>query len=105
MRRLWALMRKESLQIVRDPSAILIAFILPVILLFIFGYGVNLDTNRVRVGLVLEEYTAQTNAFAATLHGSKFLAVTQGQDRRVIRRIFPADSLTLPSKCYMLKEI
>lgn len=29
----------------------------------------------------------------------------QGQDRRVIRRIFPADSLTLPSKCYMLKEI
>lgn len=93
MRRLWALIRKESLQIVRDPSAILIAFILPVILLFIFGYGVNLDTNRVRIGLVLEEYTAETNALAATLRGSKFLAVTQGQDRREMQHAVTSGAL------------
>ena len=93
MRRLWALIRKETLQIVRDPSAILIAFILPIILLFIFGYGVNLDTNRVRVGLVLEEYTAQTNSFAAALRGSKFLAVTQGQDRREMQAAVTSGAL------------
>ena len=27
----------------RDPSSILIAFVLPLILLFLFGYGVSLD--------------------------------------------------------------
>ena len=32
-RRLWALCRKEGYQIVRDPSSILIAFVLPVLLL------------------------------------------------------------------------
>jgi ABC-2 type transport system permease protein len=53
-RRLAALMKKEALQIVRDPSSILIAFVLPVILLFLFGYGVSLDTTRTRIGLVLE---------------------------------------------------
>jgi ABC-2 type transport system permease protein len=36
-RRLTALCRKESYQIVRDPSSIVIAFALPVILLMIFG--------------------------------------------------------------------
>jgi ABC-2 type transport system permease protein len=42
-RRLATLMRKESLQVVRDPSSILIAFVLPTVLLFLFGYGVSLD--------------------------------------------------------------
>lgn len=36
MKRLWALVYKEMLQIIRDPSSILIAFVLPFILLFIF---------------------------------------------------------------------
>jgi ABC-2 type transport system permease protein len=53
MRRLAALVRKEYLQILRDPSSILIALVLPALLLFIFGYGVNLDSNRLRIGLVL----------------------------------------------------
>ena len=35
-RRLKALCYKETLQIFRDPSSILIAFVLPVVLLFIF---------------------------------------------------------------------
>ena len=50
-RRFAALVRKESFQIVRDPSSILIAFVLPLILLFLFGYGVSLDTQQTRVGL------------------------------------------------------
>ena len=45
-----ALCRKESFQIVRDPSSILIAFVLPVVLLFIFGYGINLDAAQMRIG-------------------------------------------------------
>ena len=38
----------------RDPSSILIAFVLPLILLFLFGYGVSLDATRTRIGVVLE---------------------------------------------------
>ena len=69
-RRLLALMKKETLQVRRDPSCILIAFVLPVILLFIFGYGLSLDLEGVKVGVVLEDVspTAQSlwNAFEAT---------------------------------------
>ena len=35
------------LQILRDPSSIAIAFLLPVVLLLIFGYGVSLDAEHV----------------------------------------------------------
>jgi len=82
MRRLIALVRKESLQIVRDPSSILIALVLPLILLFIFGYGVNLDSNRLRIGLVLEESTPDSASLATAFTNSRFFDVQVGRDRR-----------------------
>ena len=82
MRRLAALIRKECLQIVRDPSSILIAFVLPLLLLFIFGYGVNLDSNRIRIGLVLEDSSPDIASLATAFTNSRFLSVSVGQDRR-----------------------
>ena len=75
LRRLLALCRKETYQIVRDPSSILIAFVLPVILLFIYGYGINLDTNRIRLGLYSADSGAEAHGFVAALTGSPFLEV------------------------------
>jgi ABC-2 type transport system permease protein len=77
-RRLIALCRKETLQIVRDPSSNLIAFVLPVILLLIFGYGINLDTSAVRVGLVLEDSSLEARQFAASLEGSPYFQILHG---------------------------
>ena len=82
MKRLFALIKKETLQIVRDPSAILIAFVLPLVLLFIFGYGVNLDSNRVKIGLVLEDQTPDIVSLFAAFSNSRFLDVTVGRNRK-----------------------
>ena len=57
LRRLLALMKKETLQVRRDPSCILIAFVLPMILLFIFGYGLSLDAKHVKLAVVMEDHT------------------------------------------------
>ena len=69
-RRLWALCRKESYQIVRDPSSILIAFIMPVVLLFILGYAVNLDSYHVPIGVFIEDQGAVAQDFWQTLLAS-----------------------------------
>ncbi|MBB5577204.1 MULTISPECIES: ABC transporter permease [Rhizobium] len=82
MRRLAALVRKESFQVMRDPSSILIAFVLPIILLFLFGYGVSLDTKLTRVGLVMEETTPLTGDLAASFRASRYFSVVSGRDRR-----------------------
>jgi ABC-2 type transport system permease protein len=71
-RRLTALCRKESYQIVRDPSSIVIAFALPLILLMIFGYGVNLDASRVRIGVLNEDAGPDAALFVASLAASPF---------------------------------
>ena len=81
-RRLVALMRKESLQIIRDPSSILIAFVLPAVLLFLFGYGVSLDTVQTRVGLVIETQTPLTQDLAASFQASRYFDVAIARDRR-----------------------
>jgi len=80
-RRLRALCLKESYQIVRDPSSVLIAFILPVILLFIFGFGVSLDSSRMRIGLVVEDSSADAQAFSDALFASPFIAAVRGHSR------------------------
>jgi len=46
-----ALIKKEFHQIIRDPSSILIAFVLPVVILILYRYGVNLDTVKVTLGI------------------------------------------------------
>ncbi|HBD9374710.1 TPA: ABC transporter permease [Legionella pneumophila] len=82
IRFLKALVIKETLQIIRDPSTILIAFVLPLILLFIFGYGVNLDTDRVKFGLVLESYDSTTISLSQAFNSSRFLDVTNATNRQ-----------------------
>jgi ABC-2 type transport system permease protein len=53
--RVWALIKKERLQIVRDPSSIIIAFVMPAVLLFLFGFGLSLDAKDIRLGIALED--------------------------------------------------
>lgn len=82
LRRLAALVRKETYQVIRDPSSILIAFVLPLILLFLFGYAVSLDATRTRIGLVVEASTPAAQDLAASFRASRYFAVTDGRDRR-----------------------
>ena len=71
--RLRGLIRKEFLQIVRDPSSIAIAFLMPIILLLLFGYGVSLDSEHVPVALVVEKSNADTIDFTSRFEHSKYL--------------------------------
>ena len=70
--RLLGMIHKESLQILRDPSSISIAFVLPVVLLFLFGYGVSLDARLIPVGIVIEQPDATTQSLAGAFERSEF---------------------------------
>ena len=70
IRRLRALITKEFLQISRDPSSILIAFLLPGLLLLIFGYGISLDTRKLAIGVVASDPVADVREFIAGLQNS-----------------------------------
>jgi ABC-2 type transport system permease protein len=83
-RRFAAMLLKESLQVVRDPSSILIAFVLPFVMIFLFGYGVSLDTARVRIGLVVEEDSQPAHSLALSFQQSRwFEVVSRGELARL----------------------
>lgn len=82
--RLLALVKKESLQALRDPSTLLIAFVLPVVLLFLFAYAVSLDIRKVRIGVVVESPGASAQALAAAFAATRYLDVTFAHDRREV---------------------
>ena len=82
--RLLALVYKESLQALRDPSTLLIAFVLPVVLLLLFAYAVSLDAKNVRIGLVLESPGASAQALAAAFAGTDYLDARVARDRREV---------------------
>lgn len=82
MMRLRGLIRKEGLQIVRDPSSIAIAFVLPLILLLLFGYGISLDATHVPIALVVDVPTEQTSSFTASFTQSPYFSPIYFDDIR-----------------------
>ncbi len=85
-RRVRALIVKEVKQITRDPSSLLIAGVLPLVLLFIFGYAVSLDSEHVPIGVVIEQPSAEANDFASAFSGSPYFDVSLGTDARAMER-------------------
>jgi len=71
-RRIWSLVRKETLQMVRDPSSIAIGIVLPVILILLFGYGLSLDVKNVPVAIVLEDPSPEATELASCLQLSPY---------------------------------
>ncbi len=82
VRRVRALIVKEFFQIIRDPSTIMITVFLPLLLIFLYGSGVSLDLDHLRVGLVLEDTSPDAQSFAKSLTDSKYFDVQIVRDKR-----------------------
>jgi ABC-2 type transport system permease protein len=75
IRRVLAMTRKETWQILRDPSAIAIGVILPLVMLILFGYGLSFDIKNLPVAVVVEQPSKDTSSVVSALRLSRYLAV------------------------------
>ena len=83
---LTALIKKEFFQIVRDPSSILIAFVLPLMLLLIYMYGVNMDTVRVAIGIKNDDPAVEIQTLVKSFNQSKFVNSYSYDDKDLMYR-------------------
>jgi ABC-2 type transport system permease protein len=83
--RLMALSRKETAQMLRDPSTVLVAFVLPVVLLLLFATAVSLDVKRLPVGVVLETDAPVAQELAAAFTSASTLKVIPMRNRHEAR--------------------
>ena len=88
-RRVGALIRKESRQVLRDPSSFAIGVVLPLMLILLFGYAMSLDVKNVPIAVVLENPSSQASEIAASFQMSSYFQT------RVTRSMAEAQELML----------
>lgn len=74
LRRVAALVRKETYQLFRDPSSIAIGLFMPAMLILLFGYALSLDVKNVPVAVVLEVPSPTSTELAADFLLSPYFA-------------------------------
>ena len=75
--RLWAISRKEWLQIRRDARSLYLAFVLPLILLVLFGYAISFDIRDIRMAVLDQSGTAQSRALVEAFESSGYFTVVE----------------------------
>ncbi len=109
--RLAGFLKKETIQILRDPSSLLLGIVMPVVLLFIFGYGVSLDPKNVPVAMVLQDSGPEARELAARFELSPYFkpqtvySVAEAKemvDSGEVDGILIADSGSTPSATHVL---
>lgn len=68
--RFWAIVKKEIIQLKRDRPSLAIALVMPILLLFLFGYAVNTDIDQIATAVWDQSRSADSrelvNKFALT---------------------------------------
>ena len=77
--RLFALLRKESIEIMRDRMTLRIIIAIPIMQLFLFGYAINSDPKHLPAGLLSIDESKYTRTIAASLVNSGYY------DIRIVR--------------------
>jgi pyoluteorin transport system permease protein len=91
-RRIAALTRKESRQILRDPSSIAIGIVFPLMLILLFGYGMSLDVTKVSVAVLDNDGSADSAALVGAFRLSPYFVLT------TVRSLTRATTLVLDRK-------
>jgi len=75
-RRLLAIARKEVRQLSRDTRSLLLAFLLPVLLLILFGYAISWDVRDVRTGVLDQDRSAAGRELLDAFRASGYFSIT-----------------------------
>ncbi len=89
LRRLKAVAKKEFLHVLRDPRSLMMGIGMPIMLLFLFGYALTLDVDRVPLAVWDRSQTVQSREFISRFTGSRYfdLRINTDNYRRIEQAI------------------
>jgi ABC-2 type transport system permease protein len=73
--RLFALLRKETIQVRRDAMTLRIIIAIPIMQLFLFGYAINSDPKNLPTGLLSSDHSKYERTIVAALKNSGYYNV------------------------------
>jgi ABC-2 type transport system permease protein len=77
LRRILAVMRKEVIQVWRDPFSLLIIIAMPLIQLIIYGYGVNLDVKHIPLCVYDRDTTQDSQDFLKRFQATDYFSIAR----------------------------
>jgi ABC-2 type transport system permease protein len=72
MNRTFAIAKKESIHIMRDTRSLLILFFMPVVMVFLYGYAINMDVKSIPLGIWDADHTPESRALVANFVHSEY---------------------------------
>ncbi|WP_318556771.1 ABC transporter permease [Geobacter anodireducens] len=79
--RVRAIAKKELIQVLRDPLSLAMAFLMPVILLLIFGYAITMDVNNLRTVVYDMDRSSFSRELVAQFRESGYFTVIESVER------------------------
>lgn len=73
--RLGSLIRKEFLQIVRDPRTLVLTFIFPIVMLFLLGYAATNDVKNISLAVYDQDNTAYSRALQDSFRAADYFRI------------------------------
>ena len=70
LRRLKAIAKKEFLHVLRDPRSLMMGIGMPMLLLFLFGYALTMDVDRVPLAVWDQSQSVESREFISRFSGS-----------------------------------
>ncbi|MBI2354212.1 MAG: ABC transporter permease [Deltaproteobacteria bacterium] len=94
-RRLKAVAKKEFLHVLRDPRSLMMGIGIPMLLLFLFGFALTLDVDRVPLVVWDQCESAQSRDFISRFSGSRYfdLRIRSDNYRRIEQAIDRREAL------------
>lgn len=79
--RVRAVMRKEFIHILRDIRTLAVVIVLPVLMLILYGYAINLDVRHLRTAVLDEDKTSASREFIRSLQHNEYFDIAQYLDK------------------------
>lgn len=81
MRRLVAMARKEAMQLRRDSRSLALAFVLPLVMLLVFGFAITTDVENIQTAVLDRDQTAESRMLVEAFARSGYFTVAERPDR------------------------
>ncbi len=75
--RIWPIMKKEFIEVWRDPRSLGFILIMPVLMLFLYGYGISSDVKRVPMVVYDRDGTPPAREFLHRFTSTEYFVVTR----------------------------
>ena len=79
--RLLAISRKEVIQLRRDVRSLVLAFLLPVLLLVLFGYAISWDVRNIQTAVLDGDRTARSRELIDAFRASGYFTIVESLER------------------------